>query len=40
MISLYEKLGSAEGINSIIDKYFDYMLTDPNVNHFYKNTSM
>ena len=39
MISLYEKLGSAEAINSLTDKYFDYILADSNLSHFYKNTS-
>lgn len=40
MASLYEKLGGEAAINAVVDKFYEFMLADPKVNHFYKTTDM
>ena len=40
MSTLYEKLGGANAIDAVVDKFYDYMLADTNINHFFKNTNM
>jgi hemoglobin len=39
-ITLYEKLGGKEAIGAVVDNFYDRMLKDDTVNHFFKNTDM
>ena len=38
--SLYEKLGGEEAISKVVDTFYDLVLADPTVNHFFANTDM
>ncbi|GED12248.1 globin [Aneurinibacillus migulanus] len=38
--SLYERLGGQEGIAKVVDVFYDRILADDTVNHFFKNTDM
>lgn len=38
--SLYERLGGAPAIKSVVDKFYVYMLSDPDVKDFFANTDM
>ncbi|MCI1692543.1 group I truncated hemoglobin [Aneurinibacillus aneurinilyticus] len=38
--SLYERLGEQEGIAKVVDVFYDRILADDTVNHFFKNTDM
>lgn len=40
MMNLYANLGGPETINAIIDRYFEYVLSDSNLKPFYKNSNM
>ena len=40
MSTLFEKLGGASAIDSVVDKFYDYMMEDPVVNYFFKETDM
>jgi hemoglobin len=40
MSTLFDKLGGAAAIDSVIDKFYDYMMEDPVVNYFFKETDM
>ncbi|WP_047153610.1 group I truncated hemoglobin [Aneurinibacillus tyrosinisolvens] len=39
-ISLYERLGGQEGIQKVVDVFYDRILADDSVNYFFKNTDM
>lgn len=38
--SLYERLGGEEGIARVVDTFYDMVLADPRVAHFFANTDM
>ncbi|ARU61877.1 group 1 truncated hemoglobin [Tumebacillus avium] len=38
--SLYEKLGGQEAISAVVDNFYDRMMKDDTVNHFFKTTDM
>lgn len=40
MTALLDKLGGEEALSLVVDKFYDIMLADPVVNHFFKNTDM
>jgi len=35
MATLYEKLGGASAIDAVIDQFYDFMLADPSLSHFF-----
>lgn len=38
--SIYEKLGGEQAISEIVDTFYQRVLADESVNHFFKNTNM
>jgi hemoglobin len=38
--SLYKKLGEEETISKVVDYFYDLVLADDTVNHFFENTDM
>jgi len=40
MATLYEKLGGETAINAVVDRFYDIMVTDSRVNHFYQNVNL
>lgn len=40
MATLCERLGGEEAIVSVVDKFYEYMLSDDRVSSFFKNTNM
>ncbi|AMA73293.1 MULTISPECIES: group I truncated hemoglobin [Aneurinibacillus] len=40
MSTLYERLGGEETIAKVVDYFYDLVLADDTVNHFFKNTDM
>jgi hemoglobin len=40
MTTLYDKLGGEAAINAVVDRFYDVMVTDPRVNHFYQNINL
>ncbi len=38
--SLYEKFGGETGIAAVVDTFYDYMMKDDDVNHFFSETNM
>ncbi|RBW68365.1 group I truncated hemoglobin [Bacillus taeanensis] len=40
MTTLYEKLGGKEAISKVVDHFYDKVLADETVNHFFENTDM
>ena len=38
--SLYEKLGGKEAISAVVDNFYDRILADDSINHFFANTDM
>lgn len=40
MSSLYEKLGGKEAIDLAVDKFYDKVINDERVKHFFANTDM
>lgn len=38
--TIYEQLGGAPAIDIAVDKFYDKVLADPIVNHFFKETNM
>ena len=40
MASLYEKLGGEGAVGAVVDRFYDLLLADPQVNHFFKATDM
>jgi len=38
--TIFEQLGGAPPIDIAVDKFYDRVLADPVVNHFFKNTNM
>lgn len=40
MSTLYEKFGGEETIAKVVDYFYDLVLADDTVNHFFKNTDM
>ena len=39
-MTLLERLGGKEALGAVVDKFYDIMLADPIVAHFFKNTDM
>jgi hemoglobin len=39
-MSLYERLGQSETIIAVVHKFYDIMLQDPRVSHYFANTDM
>ncbi|PWI56898.1 group I truncated hemoglobin [Sulfoacidibacillus thermotolerans] len=39
-MSLYDRLGGQEGIIKVVDQFYDYVLADGRVNHFFRKTDM
>lgn len=40
MDSLYARLGGEPAIGAVVDKFYDFMMVDPRVLDFFKNTDM
>lgn len=40
MTTLYEKLGGKDAISAVVDNFYDRMLADETVAHFFANTDM
>jgi hemoglobin len=40
MTTLFDKLGGTDAIDVVVDKFYEFMLVDPEVNHFFQNTDM
>ncbi|WP_071460205.1 group I truncated hemoglobin [Bacillus massilinigeriensis] len=40
MQTLYEKFGGQAAISKVVDIFYDKVLADPTVNHFFKHTDM
>jgi hemoglobin len=40
MTTLYEKLGGKDSISAVVDNFYDRMLADETVAHFFSNTDM
>ncbi|MBN6188976.1 group 1 truncated hemoglobin [Aneurinibacillus sp. BA2021] len=40
MSTLYERLGGEEAIAKVVDYFYDLVLQDETVNHFFENTDM
>lgn len=40
MATLYEKLGGEASIAKVVDYFYDLVLADPTVSHFFKHTDM
>ena len=40
MSSLFEKLGGKDAINAVVDKFYQIMLLDEEVSHFFSSTDM
>ena len=38
--SLYEKLGGQEAIAAVVDNFYERVLADDSINHFFANTDM
>lgn len=38
--TLYEELGGRHVIEKVVDSFYDRVLSDPTVNHFFKNVDM
>ncbi len=38
--TLYTQLGGQEGIGKVVTTFYDKVLADPLINHFFKNTNM
>jgi hemoglobin len=38
--TLYERLGGKEAIGQVVESFYDKVLADPVVNHFFKGTDM
>lgn len=38
--NLYEKFGGTQGIQGIVDSFYQKVLGDPTINHFFANTDM
>lgn len=39
-MALLQKLGGQPAVDAVVDKFYDIMLADPVVNHYFKNTDM
>ena len=37
---LIAKLGGEENVNKAVVRFYEHVLADPTVNHFFKNTDM
>lgn len=40
MTSLYQKLGGKAAVSAVVDKFYELMLADQNVRHFFATTDM
>ncbi len=40
MSSLYERLGGEAAVTAAVDLFYDKVLADPRINHFFTNTDM
>jgi hemoglobin len=40
MTTLYEKLGGKDAISAVLDNFYDRLLKDETVQHFFANTNM
>ncbi|CAM6004319.1 unnamed protein product [Sphagnum balticum] len=40
MASIFDQLGGEAAVNAVVDKFYDTLLTDSRVNHYFKNTDM
>jgi hemoglobin len=40
MSSLFEKLGGEGAVSAVVDKFYDLMLADQQINHFYKTVDI
>ena len=38
--SLYDRLGGEKPLSAVVDKFYEFMMVDPEVNHFFKNVDM
>lgn len=40
MTTLYDKLGGKAAIDAVVDRFYDYMIKDPRVNHYYTSIDL
>lgn len=40
MVSLYDQLGGKEAVNLVVDKFYDKVINDDRVKHFFENIDM
>jgi hemoglobin len=40
MSTLFEKLGGEEAVSAVVDKFYEFMLADDSVRHFFATTDM
>lgn len=40
MTTLFEKLGGEAAVSAVVDKFYEFMLADPQVSHFFASTDM
>jgi hemoglobin len=40
MTSLYQKLGGEAAINAVVDRFYEAMINDPRVSHYYKSIDL
>jgi hemoglobin len=40
MTSLYERIGGKEAVEAAVDRFYEKVLADPSINHFFTNTDM
>lgn len=38
--NLYEKFGGKQGIGTVVDRFYEKVLADPSINHFFTKTDM
>lgn len=39
-MTLLERVGGKQALSAVVDKFYEFMLADPIVSHFFKNTDM
>ena len=40
MATLYEKLGGKDAVDITVDKFYEHILNDERINHFFENVDM
>lgn len=40
VLSLFEKLGGSTAVDAVVQKFYEYMLADKKVNHYFEHVDM